>query len=217
MMTSSNGNIFRVTGTVEWTIVRLVIWEWDIHLMIMSFPRVFNIVWPSNAEQRHGTCPVTCLSPNHDNDIIMTTMASQITILTIIYSTVYSGAYQRKHQSSASLAFVRGIHRRPVNSPHKWPVTQKMFPFDDVIMSLPGPRLMYCQLEQLRTRSFDFFYQNTIIFIHGYVFKHVCKMLAVLFYPQCDSISNENPGDRPTKAYEVTIQRYHKPHTDKSQ
>ena len=40
----------------------------------------------------------------------------------------------RKHQSSASLALVRGIHRWPVNSPHKWPVTRKMFPFDDVIM-----------------------------------------------------------------------------------
>ena len=43
-------------------------------------------------------------------------------------------ADQRKHQSSASLAFVPGIHRWPVNSPHKWPVTRKMFPFDDVIM-----------------------------------------------------------------------------------
>ena len=50
------------------------------------------------------------------------------------YSTVYSDTDQRKYQSSASLAFVRGIHRRPVNSPHKWPVTRKMFPFDDVIM-----------------------------------------------------------------------------------
>ena len=48
----------------------------------------------------------------------------------------YSGADQRKHQSSASLAFVRGIHRWPVNSPHKGPVTRKMFPFDDVIMVL---------------------------------------------------------------------------------
>ena len=65
----------------------------------------------------------------------MGTMASQITCLTIVYSTVYSGADQRKHQSSASLAFVRRIHRRPVNSPHKWPVTRKMFPFDDVIMN----------------------------------------------------------------------------------
>ena len=50
------------------------------------------------------------------------------------YSTVYSGVDQRKHQSSASLAFVQGIHRGPANSPHKWPVTRKMFPFDDVIM-----------------------------------------------------------------------------------
>ena len=64
----------------------------------------------------------------------MNTIASQITSLTIIYSTVYSGADQIKHQSSASLAFVRGIHRWPVNSPHKGPVTRKMFPFDDVIM-----------------------------------------------------------------------------------
>ena len=64
----------------------------------------------------------------------MGTMASQITSLTIVYSTVYSGADQRKHQSSASLAFVRGIHRGPVNSPHKWPVKRKMFQFDDVIM-----------------------------------------------------------------------------------
>ena len=64
----------------------------------------------------------------------MDSMASQITSLTIVYSAVYSGADQRKQQSSASLAFVRGIHRGPVNSPHKWPVTRKMFPFDDVIM-----------------------------------------------------------------------------------
>ena len=41
---------------------------------------------------------------------------------------------KKKNQSSASLAFVRGIHRGPVNSPHKWPVTRKMFPLDDVIM-----------------------------------------------------------------------------------
>ena len=64
----------------------------------------------------------------------MGTMASQITSLTIVHSTVYSDADQRKHQSSASLAFVRGMHRWPMNSPHKWPVTRKMFPFDDVVM-----------------------------------------------------------------------------------
>ena len=53
---------------------------------------------------------------------------------TIVYSTVYSGADQRKHQSSASLAFVRGSHQGRVNSPHKGPLTRKIFPFDDVIM-----------------------------------------------------------------------------------
>ena len=64
----------------------------------------------------------------------MSVMASQIISLTIVYWIVYSGADQRKHQSSASLAFVRGIHRWPVNPPHKGPVTRSMFPFDDVVM-----------------------------------------------------------------------------------
>ena len=64
----------------------------------------------------------------------MGAIASKISSLTIVYSIVYSDADQRKHQSSASLAFMRGIHRGPVNSPYKWPVTRKMFPFDDVIM-----------------------------------------------------------------------------------
>ena len=66
----------------------------------------------------------------------MGAIAYLITSLTIVYSIVYSDVDQRKHQSSASLAFVRGIHRGSVNSPHKWPVTRKMFPFDDVIMIL---------------------------------------------------------------------------------
>ena len=64
----------------------------------------------------------------------MGAMASQITSLTFIYSTVYPGADQRKHQSSPSLAFVRGNHRWLMTSPHKEQVTRKMFLFDDVIM-----------------------------------------------------------------------------------
>ena len=56
----------------------------------------------------------------------MSSMASYITSLMIAYSTVYSGGDQRKHRSSASLAFVRGIHQWPVNFPHKGPVTRKM-------------------------------------------------------------------------------------------
>ena len=71
----------------------------------------------------------------HYDDVIMSEIASQITSRTIVYSAIYSDADQRKHQSSPLLAFVRGIHRGPVNSPHNWPVTRKMFPFDDVLMS----------------------------------------------------------------------------------
>ena len=70
----------------------------------------------------------------HYSDVIMSTMAYQITGVSIVYSIVGSGVDQRKHQSYASLAFERGIHRWPVNSPHKKPVTRKMFSFDDVIM-----------------------------------------------------------------------------------
>ena len=66
----------------------------------------------------------------HYSDIIMRAMASQI----ISLSTVCLGTDQIKHQSSVSLAFVRGFHRSPVNSPHKGSVTRKMFPLDDVIM-----------------------------------------------------------------------------------
>ena len=80
---------------------------------------------------------------HHYTDVIMGAIASQITTLTIVYSTVYSDADQRKHQSSASLAFARGIHRSPVNFPHKRPVTRKMFPFDDDIMIKWSRNLKY--------------------------------------------------------------------------
>ena len=59
----------------------------------------------------------------HYSDVIMSAIAPQIPGVLIIYSIVCSD--QRKHQSSAALAFVRGIHRWPVNSPHKWQVTRK--------------------------------------------------------------------------------------------
>ena len=64
----------------------------------------------------------------------MGAMASQTTSLAIVFSAVYSGADQRKHQSSASPAFVRGIHRGPVNSPRNGAVMREMLQFDDVIM-----------------------------------------------------------------------------------
>ena len=69
------------------------------------------------------------------SDVIMSAMASQNTGVSIVCSAVCSGADRRKYQTAPSLAFVRGIHRWPVDSPHhKRPVTRKIFPFDDVIM-----------------------------------------------------------------------------------
>ena len=93
---------------------------------LLYFPKRISALIHSNSIGVWG-CP-------RYGDVIMAAIASQITSLTIVYSTVYLDADQRKHQSSASLAFVRGIHRGPVNSPHKWPVTRKIFPFDDVTM-----------------------------------------------------------------------------------
>ena len=101
-------------GIWEWWIVGLGIWSID--------------------RQRITWC-LCEMAYSHYNDVIMSAMASQITSFTIVNSTFYSSADLRKHQNSASLAFVTGIHRWPGNCPHKGPVTRKIFPFDDVIMS----------------------------------------------------------------------------------
>ena len=89
----------------------------------------------------------------HVNAHHITATASQITSLMIVHSTVNSYADQRKQQSSASLAFVRGIHRLPVNSPHKGPVTWKMFPFVDVIMTMYRIKLNTYKLYYLCPQS----------------------------------------------------------------
>ena len=85
----------------------------------MHEPRLDKISWSSyySSRQSGGGWLIHC-------DVILGAMESQITCLTIVYWTIYSGADQRKHQSSTSLAVVRGIHQCPVNSPHKWPITQ---------------------------------------------------------------------------------------------
>ena len=69
----------------------------------------------------------------HYGDVTMSAVAYQIIFVSIVYLTVWSGTHQRKHQCSALLASVRGIHRWPVNSPQKGPATRKRFPFDEVI------------------------------------------------------------------------------------
>ena len=88
---------------------------------------------------------VVVIGAGNGRDVIMGTMASQITGISIVCWYVCSGADQRKLQGSASPAFLRGIHRGPVVSPHKGPVTGKIFPFDDVIIS-PNRRLISARL-----------------------------------------------------------------------
>ena len=82
-------------------------------------------------------------------------------------------ADQRKHQSSATLAFVRGIHRGPVNSPHKWPITRKMFPFDDVIM-----------------RVWDREFTTCPMYVWFYTIKSLTKPLQREQYPDFDSLKD---------------------------
>ena len=82
-----------------------------------------SLLYPVNSEM------------DHYSDVMMSAMATEITGVLIVCSAVCSGVDQRKYQSSMTLAFMRAIHQRPVDSPHKWPVTRKMFPFDEVILT----------------------------------------------------------------------------------
>ena len=94
----------------------------------------------SNSIKEHelsvDTAPCLWNVIKHYSDVIMSATVSQITDLSIVCSIVCSGADQRKHQSSASLAFMSGIQQSPVDSTHKGPETPKKFPLDDVIMRL---------------------------------------------------------------------------------
>ena len=83
--------------------------SWGTHIMSKCKTTVQN----SKTQLKSQLSPTysNMAYPLHYIDVIMTTIASQITSLTVVYSTVYSDADQRRHQSSASLAFVWGIHR----------------------------------------------------------------------------------------------------------
>ena len=148
---------------------------------------ITRLQWVNNALVPGITCHWLY---NHYSDIIMSMMASQITSLTILYSTVYSGADQRKHQSSASLAFVRGIQRGPVNSPHKWPVMQKMFPFDDIIMW--GQGIVFLGTEYLQYASLTAY----LILSKETQFHQICFMskgilISLCILPPYNFVPNE--------------------------
>ena len=138
----------------------------------------------------------------HYNGVIMGAMASQITSLTIVYSTIYSDAEQTKHQNSASLAFVRRIRRWPVNSPHKWPVTRNFFSIrwrHHVPLSLNGCICIFMKKWQKNhsTHNIKYFIdrlneKSLNIYIYIYMSKFIAY--ARITYPAyaCSSYKSHN-------------------------
>ena len=122
----------------------------------------------------------------HYSDVIMSAVASQISDVSIVCSTVCSGAdHKEKHQSSASLAFVRGIHRWPLDSPHKGPVTRKMLPFDDVTMFEHTAMFfrppLNSRIKQLQWPTISLY--NKQVLTHRHWVTHICvRRLALLHW-----------------------------------
>ena len=113
----NNSSVCRWPNAFQWYIIR------HLHLAFLlskggNWSRPKRVKWSTKFFSSYLNLTKKC-QHCHYTDVIMSAMSSQITSPTSVYSTVYSGVDQRKHQSSASLAFVRGIHRWPVNSPHK--------------------------------------------------------------------------------------------------
>ena len=137
MMTSWNGNIFRVTGPLcgeftgpsEFPTQRSVTWSFDVFFDLCLNKRLSKQPWDWWFEM-----PLWSLWRHCNVAMIQLMFMGCDTGISIVYSMVCSGTDQRKHQSSMSLVFLRPIHRWPVNSQQKGPVTQKIFPIDDVIM-----------------------------------------------------------------------------------
>ena len=112
-MTLWHGNFFHITGPMwgESTRHRGIPLSsgHNCGALMFSFMLARTKFWIAGDFRRHQKI--------HYSGVIMGAMASQITSLRIVNSTVYSGVDQRKHQESASLASVRGIHWWPVNFP----------------------------------------------------------------------------------------------------
>ena len=138
---------------------------------------------------------IPCLV-QHYSDAIMSAMASQITGVFSVYSTVCPGANQGKHQSSASLAFVRGMHQGTVDSRYKRAVTRKMFPFDNAIIYcqdnltssssaqcqtlLPVDNIAYCRYCEINPTEVTNSSNEINNFCEWYMFK--CVSLGVYIY-----------------------------------
>ena len=119
-------------------------------------------------------------SLNQYSDTIMSAMESQITGVSIVYSTVCSVPDQRKHQSSASLAFVRRIHWWPVNSPHKGPVKWKMFPFEDGFILRISLTCLYWDVHSISSNI-----NNRLPALSDGIFWHKKKHICVQLWYDC--------------------------------
>ena len=124
------GPLYFPYGMVTWTSK-----YFTKHLLNIYF-KIGVYVYISMQNLWYINCPSgneTEIFCDHYSDVIMSVTASPISSVSIVCSTVCSGANQRNHQSSASLAFERGIHRWPENYPHIGHVAI-VYSFDNVIM-----------------------------------------------------------------------------------
>ena len=141
----------------------------------------------------------------HYGNVIIGAVASQFTSLTIVYWTVYSGADQRKHQSSASLAFVRGIHRWPVNSPHKWPVMRKM------MMTSSWDIGVFCEFKIWYCSAVAIAVHYVIFFLNTYI---TASQLRPSIFHQQFFFHLWKYGHLPLLQLGATKSRFHGKHTD---
>ena len=114
-----------------------------------NLPITAGLLWWRENGKRFKVMAASWRLSLHYIDVMMRAIASQITGVSMVFPTVRLD--QRKQQSSAPLALVRGIHRSPVDSPQKKPVTWRMFPFDDVIMILLSSKSSISGKAALRT------------------------------------------------------------------
>ena len=109
----------------------------------------------------------------------MSAMVSQITGVSIVCWTICSGANQRKHQSSPSMAFVKGIHRWPVDSPHKAPIMRKMMTSLCILTTSAAVNDQKFENEKFRCIQWREFHQNDGISVLVYPYIHPWLMVRV--------------------------------------
>ena len=159
----------------------------------------------------------------HYNGVIMSAMESQVTGVSIVCSSVGSGADQRKYQSSASLAFVWGTHRWSVNFRHKGPVTRKMFAFYDIILLLSGARDLHhiitpgiqlgSRLPGGAPRGFILRYLRVWICLlrgeHSHWHLHLCVLLFVTAWRVCSMAKRMLPSHQTAPGSRKEFAGYH--------